>query len=174
MKFSNNNRRQLLLTVFLFGTVLLAGLTGCGKKKADEAAAAEIPADVLILGTETGTTGDTLLVPLMLKTQDKVMGIQFDVVWDSSMITVGEPQLSLDNEHMSIRTRDKGDRKTVIIFSLQGTAMDLVSNEVLKFPVIVHTEKSGDTPLHLTQVIVAGQGAEQLDIGMQAGKVHLN
>lgn len=172
MMFSQKHYRRVI-TPLVLGWVLWS-MMGCGKGDSKKSEVMEIPPDVLILGTEAGATGDTLMVPLMLKTAEKVMGIQFDLVWDTSMVAVGEPQLSLDNEHMSIRTRDKLDRKTVIIFSLQGRAMDLLSSEVLKFPVIVHTKMSGETPLRLTQVIVAGQGAEQLDIGTAAGKVLLN
>lgn len=166
-----SNLSRLLFSVAIAITVaLMVFACGKGDSKSD---AVEIPPG-LALGNLTAAYGQTIEVPMTLKTDELIMGLQFDLVWDTSLVKIGEPVMVLDNQHMSIKTRMNEGRLRTLIFSVQSKPMNLVTNEVLKIPVTVRSRLVGQTPLQLTQVIVAGSDAHQLQVPVQSGVIKLS
>ena len=147
-------------------------VVGCSQKSGSRST--KIP-EGLALGSVAGTLGATGELPLTLKTSHKVLGLQFELVWDTSMVTLGEPKMSAANEHMSVRANNTGGgREKVLVFNMQGKSMDLTDSEVLTIPVTFKSALVGETPIRMTEVVVAGPKAAQLRVPIQNGAVVLN
>lgn len=175
-QLNHHNRATLgwvkrMATNALLMTALVVVLVACGNKNS-KPASADIP-EGLALGNVTGSAGQTLDVPLTLKSEDPVLGMQFDVVWDTSLVTLGEPVMVANNQHMSVRTKLTEGRLRTLIFNTQSRPMDLTAGKILTLPVTIHSQMVGETPLQLTQVIVAGPNAKQIEVPIQFGRVHL-
>ncbi len=157
---------------FSAGILSLLLVLGCSQKS--DSHPTKIP-EGLALGSVAGTMGATSEMPLTLKTSHKVLGLQFELVWDTSMVILGEPKMSTANEHMSVRANNTGEgREKVLVFNMQAKSMDLTDSAVLTIPVTVKSALVGETPIRLTRVILAGPQAAQLRVPVQNGSVILN
>jgi len=159
------------LTMVLLPCLITILLSACSQK-GEQAVIQNIP-DGLALGNGEGAVGQTIDVPMTLKTPDRVMGLQFDLAWDTSLVAVGKPILTSENQHMTLNAKNEINRMTVLVFSFEGKALILDANKVLSIPVTILSPKQGETPLRLTEVIVAGRAAGEIKVPVQSGKIVL-
>ena len=157
----------------LMALIAMLILAACGKNDSKKTAVAEIP-EGLALGSVTVADGQIVNLPMTLKSELPVLGLQFDIAWDTSLVTLGEPVMVASNEFMSIRSKMGAGRSRSLIFNTQSKAMDLTAGEILTIPVTIHSRMVGETPIQLTQVIVAGSNAKQIDLPVLSGKIVLS
>ncbi len=114
-------------------------------------------------------------LPVLLKTDEAIKGIQFTLAWEPSIGIVGTPVLTGNNSGFTItaKTRTNGTMK-VLIFSMTGEELNTKDPEIMRIPVSILDPESSLFTLEFEKVIFAGPNARSYDIPVTDARLKIS
>lgn len=104
-------------------------------------------------------------VPILLKSDDIIKGIQFTLVWDASIGQVIKPALTSANPGFTISVNDsERGRIKVLVFSITGEEFNLADSSILSLPIRITNPDAEQFDLVFEDVIFAGPNATSYEI----------
>ncbi len=110
-------------------------------------------------------------IPVYLKYDEPVKGIQFTLDWDPDQADVGQPVINATNPGFTVSSKSApGGRMKVLIFSMQGDVFDLTDPEVFRLPIKITDENCTEFNLRFEDAVFAGPSAASYDIPVSHAK----
>ncbi len=113
-------------------------------------------------------------LPVLLKTDDIIKGIQFTLSWDASIGQVLQPALTAANPGFTISSGegDRGEMK-VLIFSMTGDEINTTDPKIMTIPVRIIDPDASRFALAFKDAIFAGPSAVAYEIPVTHAKLEI-
>ena len=111
-------------------------------------------------------------IPILMKSEDIIKGIQFTLVWDVKKGIVGKPLLTDANASFTLTSSNPSNgRIKVLIYSMSGDQLDLSDPQILTFPVSIIDQSVTDFTVIFENPIFAGPSASSYTIPVTHAKM---
>ena len=122
----------------------------------------ELAATDLIVGTDAGEPGDTVLIPVSIMNAESVTAIQFDLIFDSLDIIPGTamPGGAL-SDHSVVANNIGVSTYRVVIYS--PTSSILSDGPLIEIPFMIQSMLPGSTAISLTNVLMSDPDADAIN-----------
>ena len=120
-------------------------------------------------------TDEGVDLPVMLKTEDIIKGIQFTLTWDPNVAQVIKPTLTSTNSGFSISAGDgnRGEMK-VLIFSMAGDVFNTDDPTIMTIPVRIIDSEATLFTMAFKDAIFAGPSAVAYEIPVLHANLKIN
>ncbi|MBT4036207.1 MAG: hypothetical protein HOB84_04080 [Candidatus Marinimicrobia bacterium] len=114
-------------------------------------------------------------IPVLMKTDDIIKGIQFTLTWDPGVGQVIKPTLTAANPGFTISSSEggRGEMK-VLIFSMTGAVFNTTDPAIMTIPVRIINPDAPDFTLAFNNAIFAGPSATAYEIPVLHAKLKIN
>lgn len=114
-------------------------------------------------------------IPVFLRYDKPVKGVEFVLSWNLSELEVKSPILLPGNESFSVHSKVRdGNQLKVLVFSMKGDAMDLSNEIILHLPVVSMDGFKGISQLSFSDYVFAGGNSASYDIPVENGIISVN
>jgi len=104
-------------------------------------------------------------VPILLKSEEVIKGIQFTMVWDARIGQVIKPALTSANPGFTISVNDsERGRMKVLVFSITGEEFNQTDSSIMSVPIRITDPEAQEFDLVFEDVIFAGPNATAYEI----------
>jgi len=114
-------------------------------------------------------------VPVLLKSDEIIKGLQFTLSWDPAIAQVIQPVMTASNPGFTISSGDgvRGEMK-VLIFSMTGDVMVTTNSTILNIPVRIIDPGAELFELSFNDAIFAGPSAVSYEIPITHANLKIN
>lgn len=114
-------------------------------------------------------------VPVLIKTNDVIKGLQFTLSWNPELGQVIKPSLTDANPGFTISAGEavNGEMK-ILIFSMQGEAFDTKEQVIMNIPIRIIDPDADLFTLTFRNTIFAGPGAISYEIPVTHARLKIN
>ena len=114
-------------------------------------------------------------IPVLMKTDDIIKGMQFTLTWDPSIGQVIKPSLTATNPGFTISASEGGlGQMKVLIFSMTGAVFNTTDPAIMTIPVRIINPDAPDFTLAFNNAIFAGPSATAYEIPVLHAKLKIN
>ncbi len=111
-------------------------------------------------------------LPVLLKSDQVIKGIQFTLAWDTTIAKLGKPLLTDLNPGFNVSTSEAVDgQMKVLIFSLTGDELNTLVPEILTIPVSLINPQADQLILSFEEAVFAGPNAMSHKIPISHAKL---
>ncbi|MEA3287288.1 MAG: hypothetical protein U9Q77_07925 [Candidatus Marinimicrobia bacterium] len=104
-------------------------------------------------------------LPVLIKFDQVIKGIQFTLTWDTAIVKVGQPELTELNSGFTVSTsKGTGGEMKVLVFSMTGDVLNTSEPEILSIPISVLDSLADQVSLLFDKAVFAGPNALSYDI----------
>ncbi len=127
-----------------------------------------------IVQTSIDAGDETVDLPVLIRTDKEIKGIQFTLTWDASIAKVGEPELTALNPDFTVSSR-KGsiDKMKVLVYSLTGAVMNVSDPTILTIPMSIIDSQAKTVSLVFDKPVFAGPNAISYTIPVTHAKLRI-
>ncbi|MBC8375600.1 MAG: hypothetical protein H8E26_06100 [FCB group bacterium] len=114
-------------------------------------------------------------IPVLMKTEDIIKGMQFTLTWDPNVGQVIKPSLTATNPSFTISASEggRGEMK-VLIFSMTGDVFNTSDPTIMMIPVRITDPDASVFTLAFKDAIFAGPSAIAYEIPVLHAKLKIN
>ena len=161
----------MYVKLFLFATALLL-LLSCSQK-AQNIGLSNPGFGVTAVSIDAIAEGVDL--PILMKTDDIIKGIQFTLTWDPAVAQVIKPVLTRSNPGFTISASEGGlGAMKVLIFSMSGDVFQTADPNIMTIPVRIIDPDATRFTLEFKDAIFAGPSAVAYEIPLWHAKLKIN
>ena len=118
-----------------------------------------------VMATTIDAQAEGVDLPIHIKSDEVIKGIQYTMVWDPSVGQVMQPQLTEANSDFTISSTDGlGGKMKVLIFSMTGVELNMEESSIMNIPVRILDPEATDFTIIFEDVIFAGPNASSYSI----------
>ncbi len=150
-------KRILLLFIFLACTFTMAF---------SETAKVEIPDAVI----QKNTDGN---LELLVKYNGEISGLQLEMNYNPSQITLGQPVMSKKNQEFQVSSKTQDGKYISLVFSLSGKKLDFSSGYVFTIPLKPHTGFEGKVNIEITKLILSDPSGRGINFDKKIGEIKI-
>jgi len=117
-------------------------------------------------------------IPVAVDYTGMISGFQADLTFDPTVVELGIPVLSIENEHIDVFTSVNDNRMRILGIDLAGSQIDLSSGLLMNVPIqVIDENASGSIDFEVDDLILSGPGGVEIqceclvstiDIGLPA------
>lgn len=113
-------------------------------------------------------------IPVLLKTEETIKGLQFTLSWDPTIGQVIKPELTEANSGFTVSTTDavRGEMK-VLIFSMTGDVLNTAEPVIMHIPIRIMDGEAENFELFFNDAIFAGPKAVAYQIPVSHGQLKI-
>ncbi len=125
-----------------------------------------------IVETRISALENTTQIPVLLKTDELIKGLQFTLSWDTTLVTVGPPELNDLNASFTLKVGEGSlGKMKVLVFSMSGDALDTSEPAFMMLPVTLFDTQADVIDIFLNDVVFAGPQAASYSIPVTHAKL---
>ncbi len=114
-------------------------------------------------------------IPVLMKTNDIIKGMQFTLVWDPDVGQVIKPSLTSSNPGFTISASEGGGGEMkVLIFSMSGDVFNTIDPTIMTIPVRIINPEATLFTMVFKDAIFAGPSAVAYSIPIFHGNLEIN
>ena len=127
-----------------------------------------------VTAVEIQAGAEDVEIPVYLKYDEPVKGIQFTLVWDAAKVEVSKPILLDTNPSFTVSNNEpRNGQMKVLIFSMQGNILDVSDPEVFRLPLKLIDKEAPEVELRFENAVFAGPSASSYDIPITHAKIKI-
>ncbi|NQV42967.1 MAG: hypothetical protein HQ506_11490 [Candidatus Marinimicrobia bacterium] len=128
-----------------------------------------------VIATNIEAVDEGVDIPVLMKTNDVIKGMQFSLTWDPTVGQVIKPTLTSSNPGFTISSSEggRGEMK-VLIFSMTGDILDTSNPNIVTIPVRIIDPDAALFTLAFEDAIFAGPNAVAYDIPVLHANLKIN
>lgn len=146
----------------IFGVIIVLMFIGCSTER-KEKELSEPGFGITAIDIKAGK--DEIGIPVYLKFNEDVKGIQFILSWDETIAEISQPEMTRTNPNFTVSNNQARDGKMkVLIFSMQGDVMDVTDPHIFDLPIEIINDEASELTVHFEDVVFAGPNASSYEI----------
>ena len=128
-----------------------------------------------VTASSINATDEGVDIPVLMKTDDVIKGMQFTLTWDPGVSQVLKPSLTASNSGFTISSSEggKGEMK-VLIFSMTGEVFNTSDPNIMTIPVRIINPDAPTFALAFKNAIFAGPSAVAYEIPVHHANMKIN
>ena len=128
-----------------------------------------------VIATSIDVVAEGVDLPVLLRTDDIIKGIQFTLSWDPTIGQVIKPVLTAMNPGFTISSSDgaRGEMK-VLIFNMSGDELITSDPSIMTIPVRILDSNAIDFAMTFKDVMFAGPGGAAYEIPVTHANLKIN
>ena len=128
-----------------------------------------------ITATSIDATDEGVDIPVLMKTNDVIKGMQFTITWNPSVGQVLKPALTSTNPGFTISSSEGGEGEMkVLVFSMTGDVFNTSDPTIMTIPVRIIDPDAPLLKLVFKNAIFAGPSAVSYEIPVLHANLRIN
>jgi len=118
-----------------------------------------------VIETSISRDVNTTNLPVLIKTDQVIKGLQFTLTWDGTAAKIGQPQLTGLNSKFTVSVgKASAGQMKVLVFSMTGEALDTSEPVFMTIPVSILDSETEEISIFFNKAVFAGPNASSYDI----------